>query len=69
MQPIEIIKAIEEIAPLAAAAGWDVSGLAQYLTNRFRKPVNEITISEYASLIKELVKYLNESLRALLSET
>ena len=26
MQPIEIIKAIEEIAPLAAAAGWDVSG-------------------------------------------
>ncbi|MDD3684991.1 MAG: Nif3-like dinuclear metal center hexameric protein, partial [Desulfovibrio desulfuricans] len=26
MQHTEIIKAIEEIAPLAAAAGWDVSG-------------------------------------------
>ena len=27
MQPIEIIKAIEETAPLHAAASWDVSGL------------------------------------------
>lgn len=56
---------VQELEKIWTYAGWDVSGLAQYLTNRFRKPVNEITISEYASLIKELVKYLNDQGRTI----
>lgn len=47
-----------EITRLWNFAGWNINELPEYISKRFAKPQEQINTTEYTTLLKELINYL-----------